>query len=107
MLFSTLEEICNATAFGQGSSDSAVPDLPAPFHPVLVTYAIAKCYLQQEDPTMADQYMRSYMIELDNVARRYSDTPSPQPMVANSRSSNRFLAGWGRLRYANTGGVEW
>jgi len=99
--------IRDATAFGQGSSDSAVPDIPAPFHPVLVTYAIAKCYLQQEDPTMADQYMRSYMIELDNVARRYADTPSPQPLVANSRSSNRFLAGWGRLRYANTGGVEW
>jgi hypothetical protein len=54
--------IRNATAFGEGSSDSAVPDLPAPFHPVLVSYAIAKCYLQQEDPTMADQYMRNYMI---------------------------------------------
>jgi hypothetical protein len=56
---------------------------------------------------MADQYMRSYMIELDNVARRYSDTPSPQPLVANSQTSTRYLAGMGRLRYANTGGVEW
>ena len=99
--------IRNATAFGQGSSDSATPDIPDPFHAVLVTYAIAKCYLQQEDPVMADQYMRSYMIELDNVARRYSDTPSPQPLIANSRTSTRYLAGMGRLRYANTGGVEW
>ena len=56
---------------------------------------------------MADQYMRGYMIELDNVARRYSDTPSPQPLVANSQTSTRYLAGMGRLRYANTGGVEW
>ena len=99
--------IRNATDFGEGSADSAEPDLPDPFHAVLVTYAIAKCYLQQEDPTMADQYMRSYMIELDNVARRYSDTPSPQPLVANSQTSTRYLAGMGRLRYANTGGVEW
>ena len=99
--------IRNATAFGEGSSDSATPDIPDPFHSVLVTYAIAKCYLQQEDPVMADQYTRGYMIELDNVARRYSDTPSPQPLVANSRSSTRFLSGMGRLRYANTSGVIW
>jgi len=99
--------IRNATDFGAGSADSATPDIPDPFHSVLVTYAIAKCYLQQEDPTMADQYQRDYMIELDNVARRYSDTPSPQPLVGNSRRSTRYLAGMGRLRYANTGGVEW
>jgi hypothetical protein len=99
--------IRNATDFGAGSADSATPDTPDPFHSVLVTYAIAKCYLQQEDPTMADQYQRDYMIELDNVARRYSDTPSPQPLVGNSRRSTRYLAGMGRLRYANTGGVEW
>ena len=99
--------IRNATDFGAGSVDSATPDIPDPFHSVLVTYAIAKCYLQQEDPTMADQYQRDYMIELDNVARRYSDTPSPQPLVGNSRRSTRYLAGMGRLRYANTGGVEW
>ena len=99
--------IRNATDFGEGSADSAEPDLPDPFHAVLVTYAIAKCYLQQEDPTMADQYMRGYMTELDNVARRYSDAPSPQPLVANSQTSTRYLAGMGRLRYANTGGVEW
>lgn len=99
--------IRNATDFGSGSSDSATPDLPDPFHPVLVTYAISKCYLQQEDPVMAEQYQRSYLIELDNVARRYADAPAPQPLVANSRSSTRYLAGMGRLRYANTGGVEW
>ena len=56
---------------------------------------------------MADQYMRSYMIELDNVARRFADTPSPQPMIANSRTSTRNLAGTGALRYASTGGVIW
>ena len=99
--------IRNATDFGPDSADSATPDIPDPFHPVLVTYAISKCYLQQEDPTMADQYMRGYLTELDNVGRRYADTPSPQPLVGNSRRSTRYLAGLGRLRYANTGGVEW
>lgn len=96
-----------ADSFGVGSSDSTTPDLPEPFHPVLVTYATAKAYLQQEDPTMANQYHAQFLADLDNVARRYADVPAPQPMVANSRRPTRYLAGFGRLRYANTGGVIW
>ena len=91
-----------ATAAG-----TETPDLPTPFHPVLTTYAIAKAYLQQEDPLMSNQYMSQYAMELDNVARRYADTPAPQPMIANSRFSNRLYSGTGALRYANTGGVRW
>ena len=97
----------NATSFGVNTTDATEPDIPAPFHPVLTTYGLAKAYLQQEDPLMASQYMQQFQIELDNVARRYADMPAPQPIVANSRSSSRFLAGLGPLRYANTGGVIW
>ena len=97
----------NATSFGVGTSDGTQPDLPAAFHPVLVTYATAKAYLQQEDPVMANQYQSQFVQDLDNVARRYADVPAPQPMVANSRRPTRYLAGFGRLRYANTGGVIW
>ena len=97
----------NAKAFGRGSSDTVTPDLPAPFHAILVTYAVAKAYLQQEDPVMSNQYMQQYAVELDNVARRFVDTPAPQPMIMNSRHSTRYLMGLGRLRYASTGGVRW
>jgi len=97
----------NPTPFGYGSSGSAVPDLPSPFHPILATYATARAYMQQEDPVMAQQYQAQFQIELDNLARRYADVPAPQPMVANSRTPTRYLAGFGALRYANTGGVEW
>jgi len=97
----------NATAFGHETADATEPDLPDAFHPVLTTYGLAKAYLQQEDPLMASQYMQQFQIELDNVGRRYADMPAPQPIVANSRSSTRYLAGLGSLRYANTGGVIW
>ena len=93
--------------FGFGSGASDVPDMPSAFHPILATYATARAYMQQEDPIMAQQYQALFQIELDNVARRYADSPAPQPMIANSRKSTRYLAGFGALRYANTGGVEW
>ena len=99
--------IRNPTSFGVGTSDGTAPDLPDAFHPVLATYGIFKAYLQQEDPVMAQQYFMQFRSELDNVARRFADTPSPQPMIANSRTSTRNLAGTGALRYASTGGVIW
>lgn len=99
--------IRNPTAFGFGSSSGDSPDLPSPFHPILATYATARAYMQQEDPVMANQYQAQFQIELDNVARRYADVPAPQPMIANIRSDTRYLSGYGVLRYANTGGVQW
>ena len=103
----TVRAIRNPTAFGSGTADDTEPDLPDAFHPILATYGLAKAYLQQEDPLMASQYMQQFQIELDNVARRYADTPAPQPMVANSRTNTRYLAGYGALRYASTGGIVW
>jgi len=103
----TVRAIRNPTAFGSGTADDTEPDLPDAFHPILATYGLAKAYLQQEDPLMASQYMQQFQIELDNVARRYADTPAPQPMVANSRTTTRYLAGYGALRYASTGGIVW
>ena len=99
--------IRNPTAFGSGSSSGSEPDLPEPFHAVLATYAISAAYFQQEDPTMGNQYMALFQSQLDNLARRYADTPAPQPMIANSRRSSLYASGLGRLRYANTGGVIW
>jgi hypothetical protein len=99
--------IRNATPFGLGTASGTEPDLPDPFHAVLATYATSAAYFQQEDPTMGNQYMALFQSQLDNLARRYADTPAPQPMVANSRRSGRFASGLGRLRFANTGGVIW
>ena len=64
-------------------------------------------YLQQEDPVMAQQYILQFQTDLDNIGRRYNDTPAPQPMVANSRIATRYAVGTGGLRYASTGGVIW
>ena len=95
------------TDFGVGSASGSSPDLPAPFHPILVTYAIAKAYLQQEDPVMAQQYLIQFQTDLDNIGRRYADVPAPQPMVANSRIATRYAVGTGGLRYSSSGGVIW
>ena len=89
------------------AAGTETPDLPDAFHPILTTYTIAKAYLQQEDPVMANQYMQDFRVELDNVVRRFADTPAPQPIVANSRKGTRYLAGFGALRYANADGVIW
>ena len=97
----------NPTDFGVGSASGSSPDLPAHFHPILVTYAIAKAYLQQEDPVMAQQYLIQFQTDLDNIGRRYADVPAPQPMVANSRIATRYAVGTGGLRYSSSGGVIW
>lgn len=77
------------------------PDLPDPFQPLLAVYAASKAYLQQEDPQMAAQYSGQFVMELDNIARRYADSPAPQPMILNRRSYGMGL----RPRYENTNGV--
>ena len=56
---------------------------------------------------MAQQYFIQFQTDLDNIGRRYNDTPAPQPMVANSRIATRYAVGTGGLRYASTGGVIW
>lgn len=92
------------SAFGAGSADSATPsDFDEPFHILFATYGIARAYEQQEDPQMADQYYATFARELDNLRARFLDTPSPQPLVLNSRSASRwrsqsFLPD--RLRYS-------
>ena len=98
----------NATDFPStmdgAPNTAAVPDLPAPFHPLLATYAASRAYLQQEDPTMGAQYDRQFQIELDNLARRFADTPAPQPMMLNSRRRDLVDMRYPK-RYQNTGGV--
>ena len=93
------------SAFGATSGDGTTPDLPDPFHAILVTYGLARVYLQQEDPQMAQQYQQQFGLELDNISRRFADTPAPQPMILNSRLGSR-LGGW-RTRFASTGGIRW
>jgi len=93
-----------ATMDGSPSDLNVQPDLPAPFHPLLAIYAASRAYLQQEDPTMAAQYDRQFQIELDNLARRFADTPAPQPMMLNrrQRNVNDFVY---PKRYENANGV--
>ena len=95
----------NAAPFGSGSgaTDSTEPDFPDPFDNVLSLYVIYRCYQQQEDGGMAQQYYVQFLGELSNLAARYNDTPAPQPMILNSRSvskwaSQSFLPS--RLRYS-------
>jgi len=93
-----------ATMDGSPSDLNVQPDLPAPFHPLLAIYAASRAYLQQEDPTMAAQYDRQFQVELDNLARRFADTPAPQPMMLNrrQRNVNDFVY---PKRYENANGV--
>jgi len=92
------------TMDGSPSDLNVQPDLPAPFHPLLAIYAASRAYLQQEDPTMAAQYDRQFQVELDNLARRFADTPAPQPMMLNrrQRNVNDFVY---PKRYENANGV--
>jgi hypothetical protein len=84
----------NAAPFGSGSgtSDAAQPDLPDPFDPVLSLYVIYRCYQQQEDTGMAQQYYVAFLGELSNLAARYNDTPAPQPMILNSRAVSKWAS---------------
>jgi len=93
-----------ATMDGSPSDLNVQPVLPAPFHPLLAIYAASRAYLQQEDPTMAAQYDRQFQVELDNLARRFADTPAPQPMMLNrrQRNVNDFVY---PKRYENANGV--
>lgn len=92
----------NPTAFGAGVADSTEPsDLPDPFHIVLATYGVARAYEQQEDPTMAAQYLSIFTTELDNLKARFDDMPAPQPVLLNSRGTSRWRSGSpARLAYS-------
>lgn len=95
----------NASDFGGGSGtgDTTEPDLPDPFDNVLSLYAIYRCYQQQEDTGMAQQYYVAFLGELSNLAARYNDTPAPQPMILNSRAVSKWASQSylpARLRYS-------
>jgi len=92
----------NAAPFGTGTADDTTPDLPDPFDNVLSLYAIYRCYQQQEDGGMAQQYYVQFVGELGNLAARYNDTPAPQPMILNSRRVSKWMSQYlpARLRYS-------
>lgn len=92
------------TMDGSPSDLNVYPDLPAPFHPLLSMYAASKAYMQQEDPMMAAQYDRLFQVELDNLARRFADSPAPQPMMLNRRQRNVNDLVYPK-RYENANGV--
>jgi|SRR5688500_6280630 len=76
----------------------ATPDLPDEMHNTVATWALAKCYAQQEDPELASVYERQFADELTEFKRRIAETPHPQPLVLNSqRMSQR--SPFGRMRY--------
>ena len=77
---------------GSGTGNNAEPDLPDPFDPVLSLYVIYRCYQQQEDTGMAQQYYVAFLGELSNLAARYNDTPAPQPMILNSRAVSKWAS---------------
>ena len=98
----TVRGFRNAVAFGAGSSATATPDLPTPFHQTLATYALARAYQQQEDIQMANHYFAVFQQEIDNLSARYDDAPAPQPIILNARSNSRWRAEVlpARLRYS-------
>ena len=49
---------------------SATPDLPAPFHPLLATYAASRAYfsaVQEDRRTMAAQYDRQFQSRTQTI----------------------------------------
>jgi len=84
-------------------ADADTPDLPIAFDPVLSLYIIYRCYQQQEDAGMGQQYYAQFISELENLRARFEDTPAPQPVLLNSINASRWRANSilpNRLRYS-------
>tara|TARA_Y100000590_G_scaffold91567_1_gene103435 strand:+ start:858 stop:1664 length:807 start_codon:yes stop_codon:yes gene_type:complete len=84
-------------------ADADTPDLPEAFDPVLSLYVIYRCYQQQEDAGMGQQYYAQFISELENLRARFEDTPAPQPVLLNSVSASRWRSNSilpNRLRYS-------
>tara|TARA_R100000808_G_C2147983_1_gene156016 strand:- start:2266 stop:3072 length:807 start_codon:yes stop_codon:yes gene_type:complete len=84
-------------------ADTDTPDLPVPFDNVLSLYVIYRCYQQQEDAAMGQQYYSQFIQELANLRARFEDSPAPQPILLNSVRSSRWLSQSylpDRLRYS-------
>ena len=84
-------------------SDADTPDLPLAFDNVLALYAIYRCYQQQEDAGMGQQYYAQFISELENLRARFEDTPAPQPVLLNSVNASRWRSQSilpNRLRYS-------
>ena len=93
----------NTAVYRGGVADADTPDWPDPFDNVLTLYVTYRAYQQQEDAGMGNQYFSLFQGELDNLRARFEDSPAPQPLLLNSRSSSRW---WSqsympnRLRYS-------
>ena len=64
---------------------------------------IYRCYQQQEDAGMGQQYYAQFISELENLRARFEDTPAPQPVLLNSVSASRWRSNSilpNRLRYS-------
>ena len=61
----------------------AEPDLPDELHNTVATWALARAYLQQEDPELGAVYERQFSDELNEFRRRLVITPHNQPLVLN------------------------
>ena len=69
------------------------PDLPLDLHNTVAVWALAKAYLQQEDPEMAAVYERQFADELNLMRRRLNDTPAAQPLIAGGGHYGRRSIG--------------
>lgn len=85
------------TDFGAAAAGDE-PDLPDEFHNTVAIWALAKAYMQQDDPEMASVYERQFADELGMFRRRFHDTPAPQPLVMNGTGHRPFNTSLG-LRY--------
>ncbi len=97
-------EFGGATAVNRTAiADADTPDLPIPFDNVLSLYVIYRCYQQQEDAAMGQQYYSQFIQELSNLRARFEDSPAPQPLLLNSVRTSRWLGSNflpNRLRYS-------
>lgn len=76
----------------------AQPDLPDELHNTVATWALAKAYIQQEDPELGQLYERQFVDELTEFKRRIAETPHPQPLVLNATPMSR-QGPFGRMRF--------
>lgn len=65
------------------TSGSGTPDTPEEFHPLIAQWTLSRAYAQQDDPQLADFYRSEFAGELRNIASRWTDNLTSQPLVMN------------------------
>lgn len=81
------------------ANDTDTPEWDSQFHLVIADFAIARIWEREEDFIKAESSMAAYLAGVDNMARRYLDEASDQPMILGERPE--------RLSGLSAGNMPW